>query len=123
MLIRSLSAPNFSTFWRYWNPIWGYYLGKFVMRPLARFLPKPFVLLLTFIASGLFHDLAIFLVKREKVGFLTLWFAYMGIAVVVTAFFNMSTKKLPLWMRGVVNIAIIAGCFICAKVTDISYFI
>ncbi|TAP41041.1 acyltransferase [Alteromonas sp. KUL49] len=123
MLIRSLSAPNFSTFWHYWNPIWGYYLSKLVMRPLARFLPKPIALLLTFITSGLFHDLAIFLVKRERVGFLSLWFGYMGIAVIVTTFLNMSTKTLPLWVRGVVNIAIIAGCFICAKVTDVSHFI
>lgn len=93
------------------------------MRPLARFLPKPIALLLTFITSGLFHDLAIFLVKREKVGFLTLWFAYMGMAVITTAFFNVNTKSFPIWMRGLVNIAIIVGCFICAKVTDVSYFL
>lgn len=123
MLIRSLSAPNFSTFWQYWNPIWGYYLGKFVMRPFARFLPKSIALLLTFIASGLFHDLAIFLVKREKVGFLTLWFAYMGIAVLVTSFFNISTKTLPRWVRGVANIAIITVCFVCAKYTDFSHIL
>ena len=34
MLYRSLGAKSFAVFWRYWNPIWGYYLSRNVMRPL-----------------------------------------------------------------------------------------
>jgi hypothetical protein len=35
-LERSLGANNFSTFWNFWNPIFGYYLGTTVSRPLKK---------------------------------------------------------------------------------------
>lgn len=35
-LYRSLGAKNFSTFWNDWNPIFGYYLGKFIFKPLKK---------------------------------------------------------------------------------------
>ncbi len=31
MLHRSLGAASFAGFWQYWNPIWGYGLGKINM--------------------------------------------------------------------------------------------
>ena len=33
-LYRSLGAKNFSAFWNFWNPIFGYYLGVKVFKPL-----------------------------------------------------------------------------------------
>ena len=42
MLYRSLGAGKFSVFWRYWNPIWSYYLGKYIFivpLPPSIFLP------------------------------------------------------------------------------------
>ena len=34
MLYRSFGAGTYAGFWQYWNPIWGYGLGKYVYAPL-----------------------------------------------------------------------------------------
>jgi hypothetical protein len=33
MLIRSFGAGTFARFWQYWNPIWGYALGRYIYAP------------------------------------------------------------------------------------------
>ena len=58
MLARSLGAGSFGEFWRYWNPIWGYGLGKYVFAPLKKALPPALALVATFVVSGALHDLA-----------------------------------------------------------------
>ena len=57
MLQRSFGAPSFAGFWQYWNPIWGYGLGKYVYSPLQRVLPAAIALIMTFVVSGGIHDL------------------------------------------------------------------
>ena len=63
MLVRSLGAGTFAKFWQYWNPIWGYALGRYVYAPLNRFLPASVSLILTFTISGVIHDVATMLVR------------------------------------------------------------
>ena len=63
MLKRSLGANSFYLFWQYWNPIWGYYLSRKVMKPLSDFLPIWLAIILTFAVSGGLHDLAVTMVK------------------------------------------------------------
>ncbi|HIF38223.1 MAG TPA: acyltransferase [Gemmatimonadetes bacterium] len=63
-LKRSSGASTNADFWRHWNPIWGYYLGKGVYVPLQRWVPKSVALLIAFAISGALHDLAIGLVKN-----------------------------------------------------------
>jgi hypothetical protein len=70
MIERSLGADSFYMFWRYWNPIWGYYLSRNVMRPLSLFLPIWLATILTFAVSGGLHDLAVTLVKWRLTFFL-----------------------------------------------------
>jgi len=45
MLQRSFGAASFAGFWQYWNPIWGYGLGKYVYSPLRRVLPAVIALI------------------------------------------------------------------------------
>ena len=40
VLRRSLGADTLGGFWRHWNPIWGYYLGRYVNAPLRRVMPS-----------------------------------------------------------------------------------
>ena len=63
MLYRALGAKSFPLFWHYWNPIWGYYLSRNVMRPLASFLPVSLATLVTFLVSGGLHDIAVSIIK------------------------------------------------------------
>ena len=36
MLHRSFGAGTLAKFWQYWNPIWGYYLGRYIHGPLKK---------------------------------------------------------------------------------------
>jgi len=77
MLSRALGAKSFPIFWHYWNPIWGYYLSRNVMRPISQFLPMWLAVLLTFLVSGALHDIAVALVKCQAIFFFTPWFGIM----------------------------------------------
>jgi hypothetical protein len=57
MLDRAFTSPSLSMFWRYWNPVYGYFLSKYIYRPCRRILPRWTSLLLTFAFCGFFlHD-------------------------------------------------------------------
>lgn len=65
MLYRSFGAGTFAKFWQYWNPIWGYALGRYVYAPMHRYIPASLALILTFTVSGAIHDLATILVRAS----------------------------------------------------------
>lgn len=71
MLTRSLGAGSFHLFWRYWNPIWGYYLSRNIMRPLTQLVPIWFAIMITFAVSGGLHDIAVSLIKWRATFFFT----------------------------------------------------
>jgi hypothetical protein len=105
MLHRSLGAGSFGGFWRYWNPIWGYGLGKYVFTPLKTTLPPAFALLATFVVSGALHDLATMLVSRSAAFLFTPWFFLYGLGVLLgrAARMDLSARTWP--VRAAVNLA------------------
>jgi len=117
-LQRSLGARNFSAFWNFWNPIFGYYLGKKVFKPIKRKVPVGIAVVLTFVFCGLIHDLVTTLVKRELSLLFTIWFLIMGIVVVISRHinYNLSHKK---WIfRALVNLSIITVCLLLTIFLD-----
>lgn len=110
-LYRSLGAKNFSKFWNYWNPIFGYYLGKFIFKPLKKIFPVSIALILTFIFCGLIHD-AITTLLRGKISlFFTLWFLIMGCAVLITRYLKYNYFDQIWIIRALANFSIISICF------------
>ena len=103
MLNRSLGADSFAKFWQYWNPIWGYYLGKFIYAPLKPHIGKGGATLATFTASGVLHDLAVMLLKWKLFFHITPWFFLMGLSVLITSKFQFRYKKLPWLARALIN--------------------
>src|SRR5690554_6082892 len=81
-LLKSIGAKNFSVFWNYWNPIFGYYLGTKIFKPLKRIFSSAFSLLLTFVFCGFIHDLVTTLVRQKISFFFSVWFLLMAIFVV-----------------------------------------
>jgi len=92
MLIRSLGAESFYVFWQYWNPIWGFYLSRNIMRPLNKIFPVGISILLTFAVSGALHDLAVTLFKWRITFFFTPWFTLMGAMVLLSKSFDITYK-------------------------------
>ncbi|MFB9293981.1 MBOAT family O-acyltransferase [Persicitalea jodogahamensis] len=111
-LSRSLGAKNFSTFWNYWNPIFGYYLGQKVFKPSRRYFLKSVSLLITFCFCGLLHDLVTLLVRGSTSFLFTIWFILMGAGVLITRLLNHDFSEKKWVVRALINASIIICCFI-----------
>lgn len=110
MLSRSFGASSFARFWQYWNPIWGYGLGKYVYSPLHRFLPAAIALILTFVVSGAIHDLVTMAISRSVTLFFTPWFFLLGVGVVLGRVAGMDLSNRSWLTRATVNlIYLVAG--------------
>ena len=114
MLCRSLGAGNFSIFWQYWNPIWGFYLGKYIFKPLKLILPQALSLIITFTVCGFIHDLVIMLSKWKFILLLTPWFLFMSLSVILSNYAKINYSKFPWIVRAGINITIILGCLFLA---------
>ena len=113
-LYRSLGAKNFSSFWNYWNPIFGYYLGEKIFKPAKLFLPTTVSLIVTFVFCGLIHD-AVSVIFRGQTSFLfSFWFLFMGSAVLFTKYFNHNLSEKNWIIRALTNVFIIVICFCLA---------
>ena len=116
MLHRSLGAGSFAEFWHYWNPIWGYGLGRYVYAPIQSVLPPAFALILTFAVSGGLHDLATAAVRRSGAFFFTPWFFVLGVGVVLGRALGFDFSSRPWWMRASINLSYLALCLALAWV-------
>lgn len=93
MFGRSFNAASPREFWKYWNPIFGYYLGKHIYAPLKRVFPASLALIVTFLFSGLIHDVATILVKSSTRFLFTTWFLFLGLGVLWGGMLNVDLSK------------------------------
>jgi len=108
MFQRSLGAGTFAEFWRYWNPVFSYYLGRYIYAPLKCWLPSWISLVITFVACGVLHDAVGTAVRGRVVFLFTPWFFFMGMTVVIsqTVRFDYSHHVWP--VRAAINISCVA---------------
>ncbi|MDR6966834.1 hypothetical protein J2X31_000832 [Flavobacterium arsenatis] len=111
-LQRSLGANNFSVFWSFWNPIFGYYLGKKIFRPLKRIFPAALCVVLTFVFCGLIHDLVTTLIRVKVSLFFAVWFLLMGIMVVISKQIKYNLSNQNWIVRAITNLSIIGICLL-----------
>lgn len=114
MLSRSLGAGSFAVFWQHWNPIWGYYLGRFVHVPVRRLAPHAVAVMATFAVSGVLHDVAVTIVRRSFTFVVTPWFLLLGIGVLVARAVRMDLSRQPWWWRAAVNLSYLVACLVVA---------
>ena len=114
MITRSLGAGKFSIFWKYWNPIWSYYLGINIFKPLKKILPPTLSLILTFGFCGFLHDLVIMLLRRDVALLFTPWFLLMGLCVVLGEYAKIDYSRFSWIIRAVINVLIISSCLFLA---------
>ena len=105
MLYRSLGADSFDKFWQYWNPIFGYYLGKYSYAPLRRYMPAAIALIITFIVCGALHDAVTMLVSGKPAFLFTPWFFVMGTAVILGNALKINYAKFSWATRALINIS------------------
>lgn len=119
MFKRSLGANRFDRFWQYWNPIFGYYLSRYIFEPLKGILPNWIALLITFVACGLLHDLVTIAINHRFALLFTPWFLFMGIFVVLSKGFQLeylvfSKGKGAFMINSLFNMSIILACLLLA---------
>jgi len=103
MLSRSFGAGYFAEFWRYWNPIWGYYLSCKVFTPAKHYLPTELALLLTFLVSGIMHDLATMVVRGAPAFLFTPWFVLMALSIIVSDVLGIRYRQFNWLVRAAIN--------------------
>lgn len=111
-LYKSFGAVNFSIFWNFWNPIFGYYLGKFIFKPLKSIFPIPISLIFTFLFCGLIHDMVTLIFKGSTSSLFSVWFLIMSLAVLITRHLKQDHSKQKWVIRASVNLSIIIFCFL-----------
>lgn len=107
MLYRSLGARSFDRFWWYWNPIFGYYLGKHVHAPLKRWVWPGLAIIATFIICGALHDLVTIAARGSLSLLFVPWFILLGLGVVISKAINMDISSLPWIVRAGINVSYI----------------
>src|SRR5690606_1506022 len=96
----------------FWNPIFGYYLGTKVFKPLKTAFPIAFALILTFVFCGLVHDLVTTLFRGKLSLFFSVWFFLMGVSVAITKYIDYDFSKKQWIVRAVTNILIVSFCML-----------
>jgi len=109
MLNRSLGADTLAGFWRYWNPIWGYYLARYVNAPLRRLMPPALAVIATFVVSGAIHDAAITAVTRSPTFLFLPWFGMVGLSVVLGSRLRLRYGFTAWSARAAINVAVVVG--------------
>lgn len=115
MLKRSFGANAFDKFWLFWNPIWAYYLSRYIMRPTSNILPLPLAVVVTFVVSGALHDLAVLLLTGDNILICTPWFFVMGIAVVLSKSFKIELSKYSFITRATANTSFIVFSYLLSQ--------
>jgi len=106
---RSFGASSFAAFWRYWNPLFSYYLYYRCYRPLSRFLPRFLAVILTFAVSGAIHDFFASLVTADFFVLFTPVFGIFGLLVVIEERIGWRFAGAPFWLRAALHSAVIGG--------------
>lgn len=109
MLQRAFGAPTFAGFWRHWNPVFGYALGRFVHAPLTRWLPPGVAVVATFVACGALHDLVTMAARGAPAFLFTPWFFVLGLGVVAGRAAGVAFGGLPWAGRAAVHLLYLAG--------------
>ena len=114
MLYRSLGAGSFAGFWRHWNPLFGYLLGRYIFVPLKRMMPSALALIVTFVICGAIHDLVTTAVRGSAAFFFTPWFLFLALGLLIGRAARMNLSRQPWLVRAAANLSYIATCLAAA---------
>ena len=121
MFALSFGAKSFAGFWRYWNPVYHYFLSYWVYRPVRAVAPRPIAVLVSFaFCAFFFHDLP--LLPFTHMPLITIWFLFLAAGVIIGQALHMDLSAQPHSLRVMVNLVYIAGLFELARRTSLHLF-
>jgi hypothetical protein len=125
MFFKPFLSASFRSFWKYWNPTWGYFLLFYCYKPIKTIFPHWMALTITFLISGLFHDIIYIIpimMKEVKFvfPFITVWFFIISIGILVTENLQINFNKINLMFRPIFHLAYLIITFILTRLIDLS---
>ncbi len=125
MFFKPFMASSFRSFWKYWNPSWGYYLLFYCYKPMRIIFPYWVALIISFLICGLIHDMIYILpIMFNKVEFvfpfITVWFMIISFGIVLTEYFEINFNKTKMMFRPVFHLGFLVGTFILTRFIDLS---
>jgi len=125
MFFKPFVSSSFRSFWKYWNPSWGYFLLFYCYKPIRTIFPYWVALIITFLISGLFHDIIYIIPMMMKdvkfvFPFITVWFFIISIGILVTGYLQIDFNRTSLMFRPIFHIGYLIVTFILTRYIDLS---
>ena len=114
---KPFKSNSLRKFWWYWNPGYGYFLLFYCYRPLRSLIPHSLALIITFLICGFFHDL-LYLVPmaimddgKIPLPFVTTWFLFISIGVIISEYFQIDFKNIRPEIRPIIHMGFLTVTF------------
>ena len=126
MFVKPFFSNSLRSFWKYWNPGFGFYLLYYCYKPIRQILPHWISMIITFLICGLLHDI-IYIVPMlimNGIGFIfpfiTIWFFIIAIGVLISELFQIDLKKTKKNLRPIFHFGYLIGTFCLTRLIDLS---
>lgn len=116
---RPFTAPSLALFWRYWNPVYGYYLSKYIYRPCRIILPHSLCVIVTFAFCGFFlHDIFGYLVNGHLTPphSITTWFTIIALGIVLSEKLDLRFDRLAPAFRVALHVGYLMATYLFMRV-------
>jgi hypothetical protein len=125
MLLKPFVSSSFRSFWKYWNPSWGYFLLFYCYKPVRAVFPDWVSLTITFLVSGLVHDMIYVVPMVMNNGefvfpFITLWFLIIAFGILLTELLHIDFRKIKTTFRPILHLGYLVGTFLLTRLIDLS---
>ncbi|WP_184176705.1 MBOAT family O-acyltransferase [Rhabdobacter roseus] len=125
MFLKPFVSSSFRSFWKYWNPSWGFFLLYYCYKPIKTIFPHWVALMLTFLMSGLIHDMIYILPMLMKeikfiFPFITVWFLIISIGILLSEYLRINFNKTSLLFRPIFHLGFLVSTFILTKYIDLA---
>ncbi len=125
MFFKPFVSSSYKSFWKYWNPTWGYYLLFYCYKPLKTVFPAWVALVITFLISGLFHDIIYIVPMMMKnvqfvFPFITVWFILISLGIILSEYLQLNFNKINLTVRPIFHLGYLVVTFILTRYIDLS---
>jgi len=125
MFVKPFVSSSLKDFWKYWNPTWGYYLLFYGYRPLKTVFPPGLAQIMTFLFSGMVHDLIYILPMlmqeiRFVFPFITVWFSIIALGILLTESLQINFKHINWKLRPLLHLAYLVATFLLTRYIDLA---
>ncbi|NNL16153.1 MAG: hypothetical protein HKO81_05885 [Flavobacteriaceae bacterium] len=125
MFVKPFFASSLSSFWRYWNPGFGFYLLYYIYKPMRNIFPHWISFIITFVICGLLHDILYIVPLAMLDGlsfvlpFISVWFLIIASGILMTEFLQIDFRKTNKAIRPILHLGYLLATFCLTRYIDL----